>query len=67
MTPKETAVQYMIRQLRYAYDAKKAMESELDVDDVEYFGALALKMEDKQMITKWNDGYYEGLHDCENK
>ena len=56
MEPKETAVQYMIRQLRYAYDAKTAMDGELDVDDVEYFGEIALKMENEQLNIARLDG-----------
>ncbi len=58
MELKETAVQYMIRQLRYAYDAKKAgtFNGELDVDDVEYFGEIALKMENEQLNIARLDG-----------
>jgi hypothetical protein len=64
---KETAVEYLIRQLKYTYDAKKAMDSELDVDDIEYFGAIALKIEYKQLLDRFGEGYHEGLYDAENK
>ena len=76
MEPKETAVQYLIRQLRYAYDAKKAgtFNGELDVDDVEYFGEIALQMEKEQIEKSFENGqkiildvfkkYSESLSNC---
>lgn len=64
---KETAVQYLMRQLKYTYDAKKAVGGEVDVEDIEYFGQLALQKESQQLMEEWGEGYSEGVYDGEYK
>ena len=57
----QTAVEWLIKELKHVMDAKDAMGSVLDVDDLEYYLPLAKEREHKQITKAYNDGYRDGL------
>ena len=52
----KSAVEWFTKQLKYAYDSKKAVGSELDIDDINHLSVQAKQMEKKQIIDSWEDG-----------
>lgn len=66
---KQTAVQWLMANLKHTLDSKTAVNSiaTLDIDDLNYFEPLALEMEDKMLLDKYGEGYDEGMYDALNK
>lgn len=55
---KQTAVQWLMANLKHTLDSKTAVNSiaTLDIDDLNYFEPLALEMEQKQMQEMYLKG-----------
>ena len=52
----KSAVEWFTKQLKYAYDSKKAVGGELDIDDINHLSVQAKQMEKEQII----DAHIEG-------
>ena len=63
MENKQTAVDWLIKELKHVMDAKEAMGTTLDVEDLEYYRPLAKEMHAKQIMNSYNDGYRDGMTD----
>lgn len=57
----QTAVHWLIAKLVYAYDVKKALGIELDMDDINSYSEQAKEMEREQIIRARQDGLDNGF------